>query len=67
MVEHMGLFEKPIEEMTLDEARAAYDHLVRNMGWDQIHALEQDPEPRAGDDKFVEVRKRAIRRIRELE
>ncbi|MBI4068355.1 hypothetical protein HY413_03030 [Candidatus Kaiserbacteria bacterium] len=63
----MLLFEKLLEEMTLDEARAAYEHLVRNMSWDDIHAMENDPEPREGDSEFIAMRKRYIRRIRELE
>ena len=63
----MRLFEKPLEEMTLDEAQAAYEHLVRNMSWDQIHALENDPEPREGDSEFISLRKRYVKRTRALE
>lgn len=64
----MRLFEKEPEEMTLEEAKAAYDHLLRNMSPEQQQgAIECDPQPRESDSGFIAIRKRVFRRIRALE
>ena len=63
----LGLFDKQFEDMSLDEARAAYDHSIRNMGYDEIQALEQYPYAREKDDPKISTCKRIYRRIRALE
>ena len=63
----MRLFEKEPEEMTLDEANKAFDHVVRNLSFEQLHAIEQNPEPRDGDSAHTIVCKSLARRIRALE
>ena len=59
-------FEKPVEEMSLGEARLAYDDAVRNMCYDEICAVEQYPEAREDDGPKVAACKRIWRRIRAL-
>ena len=62
----MRLFEKPLESLTLVEARDRYHHLIRNMRVGDIEALEKNPQDLAGDTEFIRVRKSVLRRLNEL-
>ncbi len=63
----MRLFEKESEEMSLAEARAAYDHAVRNLSFVDIEAIEAHPHACDSDSAHRALCKRLVRRIRALE
>ncbi len=56
-------FEKPIDEMNLDEALRAYEHAMRN---DVARPEITGPGP-LSEDAYLNVRQRLYRRISQLE
>ena len=63
----MQLFEKDPEEMTLEEARAAFDHAIRNLSFRDVCTIEDYPQACEPDEPHRALCKRLARRIRELE
>lgn len=63
----MSQFEKKPEVMSLNEAKTAFDHVIRNLSFDRVRAIEEHPEPRDTDDAHTIVCKSLARRIRALE
>lgn len=63
----MRLFEKCPGDMNLEEAEAAYNHAVRNLGFHEVSIIEQCPENENGDSAHQALCKKLYRRIQRLE
>lgn len=61
------LLPKEPEEMSLDEARYAYDEAVKSLGFEEIRALEQYSQENHRDSEHRAYCKRLYRRIVQLE